>query len=754
MNEQTDLNNEQLQGSLGKARFRQLLIRAIVVPILAGVAASALLFWQIENLVAASKWVDHTDQVIGASFSLQKNMLDAEVGVRGFYAGKNEQFLEPYDDAIAKIPGQLHELRNLVSDKPSQLAQLNLLEAQWSDWLTWEQALIEKQRRGQDIFPIYKTLGGKIRMGKIRLTLSRFRSLEEDFRTVRVSQMREAHRSFLVTMIFLFMVLALLVAFFTGRSFRSLSQAYTSSIFELTKRSQLLVESKEWFSTSLSSIGDAVIAVDLESRISFLNPIAEELTGWDADEAIGRPLLDVFNIVNEETRKPAFNPVDKVLKEGIISGLANHTALIGKTGREIPIEDSAAPIKPGAGHAIGVILVFRDVTERHAQQRRLDQANHYQDEFLAILSHELRTPLTSILGWSRELQATNTDVETLGKGLSIIERSAQVQEQLINDLLDISRIRIGKMAIDVRVMDLVSVLNLAVNSVRKLAENKSIAIEMDFTASTCMILADAIRAQQIFWNILTNAIKFTPSGGRIFVKLDIIESPDRMAQVQVSDSGMGIKSEFLPFVFERFSQEDGSLTRRHGGLGLGLALVKNLVDLHDGAVVAESPGEGKGATFTVNLPLVPTDSIPTLAAPTTIESQNAAERLDEVRILVVDDDISNRELFDMMLSSGGAEVRLAESAAEARKILTEFKPDILISDISMPSEDGYRFIRKIRELETEQTGKIPAIALTAYAAADDIKRVLDAGFSAHVAKPVEKATLFQAIAKLVKITDA
>jgi len=396
-----------------------------------------------------------------------------------------------------------------------------------------------------------------------------------------------------------------------------------------------------------------------------------------------------------------------------------------------------------------LLLSIDDITERKMLERSLERANQVKDDFLATLSHELRTPLTTIIGWAQELRSTKKDPHAVENGLSIIEQSAQVQGQLINDLLDISRIHAGKLSIDVRVIDLVQVLELAVNSVRNLAEKKSVSMEMDFTPSSCMILADATRIQQVFWNLLTNAIKFTPSGGKIFVKLDIIESPnEKSVQVRVCDSGMGIKPEFIPHIFERFSQEDSSMTRRYGGLGLGLGLVKSLVEMQDGTVAAESPGEGKGATFTVSLPLVPADNIPTLIAPKIIESENSV-RLEGLRVLVIDDDISNRELFDMMLKSGGAEVRLAQSAAEARQVLTKFKPDILISDISMPIEDGYSFIRKIRELDAEHGGKIPAIALTAYAAADDVRRVIDAGFSAHVAKPVEKATLLQTIAKLV-----
>ena len=433
-----------------------------------------------------------------------------------------------------------------------------------------------------------------------------------------------------------------------------------------------------------------------------------------------------------------------------------------KDGKDFPIDISLSPFRSDAQFMINCVV--RDITkfkELEAERSQLlarekdartqaENANRIKDDFLAVLSHELRTPLTTILGWTQELRSAKKDPQSMENGLAIIERSAQVQGQLINDLLDISRIHAGKLSIDVRVIDLVKVFEIAISSVRNLAKNKFIAVSTDFTPTSCMVLADATRVQQIFWNLLTNAVKFTPSGGTISAKLDIVDTETvKFAQVQISDSGIGIKAEFLPHIFDRFSQEDTSMTRRHGGLGLGLTLVKSLVEMQGGSVVADSPGEGKGTTFTVKLPCVSSSTLSARAETTSSVEKYAIPELNGVRILVIDDDISNRELFDIMLKSGGADVRLAQSAAEGRQILSEFKPDILISDISMPIEDGYSLIRKIRNIDADHGGTIPAIALTAYAAADDIRRAIDAGFSAHVSKPVEKATLFQAIARLL-----
>lgn len=395
----------------------------------------------------------------------------------------------------------------------------------------------------------------------------------------------------------------------------------------------------------------------------------------------------------------------------------------------------------------------RKVEALDLARKDAEKANRAKDDFLAILSHELRTPLTTILGWSQLLLSKPGVSEPVRDGLTVIERNAHVQGQLINDLLDVSRIQVGRLVLEARIVEVDEILKLAIQSIQRIADAKSVTIKAEFYTTRCMVFADPIRMQQVFWNLLTNAIKFTPSGGQICVHLATKESRNgRIAEIQVIDNGRGIKKEFISRIFDRFSQEDSSMARKYGGLGLGLTLVKNLVELQDGTVSVESQGEGKGSRFTVDFPLVPEENIPPPLFPTNVYSEFTRLRLDGMKLLIVDDDPDNLEFFDDMLRSSGAEVRLAESAKKAREMLSDLLPDVLISDISMPEEDGYSLIKGIRALEKEHGGKLPVIALTAYAGTDDVLRILNSGFSAHVAKPVEKGKLLQAIVKYSKKT--
>jgi CheY-like chemotaxis protein len=377
------------------------------------------------------------------------------------------------------------------------------------------------------------------------------------------------------------------------------------------------------------------------------------------------------------------------------------------------------------------------------------EANRTKDEFLATVSHELRTPLNSILGWARMLSTGRLDEANAARAVQIIERNAKAQAQLIEDLLDISRIISGKMRLEVRSVDLVSVIEAAVDAVRLAAENKGIRIQRVLDSGVGLISGDPDRLQQVVWNLLSNAIKFTPRDGRVQVRL---ERSGSTAEVIVSDTGMGISPEFLPHVFERFRQLDSSSTRKHGGLGLGLAIVSQLVELHGGHIRVESEGKGKGATFTVTLPVaahaeseVP-ERLPARAA---IPAATGSPILDGVRVLVAEDEQDTREVLTVILQQCGAEVQAVASAGEAFEILrADWKPDVLVSDIEMPGEDGYVLIRRLRALEAERGGRIPAAALTAYARSEDRMRALSAGFQVHVPKPVEPEELIAVVASL------
>ncbi len=693
-------------------------------------------------------------------------------------------------------------------------------------------------------------------------------------------------------------------------------------------------EARQWFSTTLRSIGDAVIATDEQGRITFLNSIAERLTGWQEADALGQPLDVVFRIISERTRAVVESPVTKVLREGKVVGLANHTVLLPKTGAELPIDDSGAPIRNAAGEIIGVVLVFRDVTleklhesrneflakagealvssldyqatlanvarfavpqladwcaielvepgttdtkqvavahvdpakvrfaeqlgkrypppkdapagvrqvirsgkselypeltreqleggARDAEHLRIirelelksamvvplsahgrtfgaitfvyagserrytaadlafaedlarraamaiensialkeaedarqrerwlreeaERTNRLKDDFLATASHELRTPLNAILGWTLTLRRSALDADT-DHALTVIERNARAQAKLIDDVLDVSRIVSGKLALHLGPTSVADAARAAIETITPAADAKGISIIADITSEPSTITADADRLQQVIWNLLSNSVKFTPKDGQAELRV-FREGSD--VCVQVKDSGEGIRPELLTAIFEPFQQADSSTTRRHGGLGLGLSIVKQLVVAHGGSVAARSDGAGRGSTFIVRFPV-------RAVAASKADSANAGDerdplvataphaRLDGLTVLVIDDEPDARQLVEAILRQHGANVHVADSAAEGRHKLALTKPDVIVSDIGMPDEDGYAFIRKVRA----GGGRTPAIALTAYATQQDAQRAFVAGFQKHVTKPVEPARLVSVVANL------
>ena len=374
-----------------------------------------------------------------------------------------------------------------------------------------------------------------------------------------------------------------------------------------------------------------------------------------------------------------------------------------------------------------------------------EAANRIKDEFLATLSHELRTPLTSLLGWSSVLRESRRDEKVLAQGLDAIDRNARVQAQLIDDLLDVSRIVSGKLNLDVRPLDVCSVTRAAINVVQPAADARGITLDYWAQPGLGAISADSARLQQIVWNLLSNAVKFTPHGGRINVR---VAREGSNAVVTVSDTGQGIDPEFLPSVFDRFRQADSSTTRNFGGLGLGLAIVRHLVELHGGTVFAESDGSGKGATFSASFPLLTDRSGPIAVMPSGEVHLSELQKLEGLRVLLVDDEMETREIISTVVERTGAEVKACKSAREALTELVEWRPDVILSDIAMPDEDGYSFIGRVRSLPQEEGGNTPAAALTAYARDEDRKQALAAGYQMHIAKPIGAGQLVTMIAKL------
>lgn len=864
-----------------------------------------------------------------------------------------------------------------------------------------------------------------------------------------------------------YLIACISISIFSEAMRRARARAEENALF--------LSESRNLVSTTLASIGDGVITTNEKGHVMFMNPVAETLTGWSQKDAEGKPITDVFNIVDEQTREPVESPVVKVLREGLIAGLANHTVLIKKDGSEIPVDDSGAPIRDDQGKLIGVVMVFRDITERKraeegskrllsqieqerkrltrivanvpgivweawgepdaAEQRidfvskhveemlgysvsewletpnfwlsivhpddreraaaeaaaifascvggtsqfrwmtkdgraiwvdaqsavicddqerpigmrgvtmditervrsaqaqtflaeasrvlagsldyettlasvaqlavpdladwcmvhileesgqikqlarahidpakvelakRLDtrypmdgqarlgtpsvlrsgkaefyrevtdsflaevsrdedhlkllkefglksvmivpliarnrtigaitfvasesgrhydeadlalaedlahraaiaadnarlyseanraraqaeEANRLKDEFLATVSHELRTPLNAIVGWSHLLRMKKFDEATTAHAVETIERNAKSQARIIEDILDVSRIITGKLRLDFHMLELAPIIEAALDAVRPAAEAKGIRLRTMLNSAAGPVSGDANRLQQIVWNIVSNAVKFTPKGGVVEVRLERAGLPSEPhVEIALSDTGQGIRPDLLPFIFDRFRQGDSTSTRAHGGLGLGLAIVRHLVELHGGSVQAESPGEGRGATFRVKLPLAVIDSESgdsrraQLLASGGLSEQNEPQ-LAGIHVLVVDDESDSREILKIMIEQYGAEVKTCASSVEAFESLKHLKPDVLISDIEMPGEDGYRLLERVRSLGPDHGGHVPAIALTAYARAEDRKRALSAGYQMHMVKPADPAELALIIARL------
>ncbi|HMI85460.1 MAG TPA: GAF domain-containing protein, partial [Polyangiaceae bacterium] len=684
--------------------------------------------------------------------------------------------------------------------------------------------------------------------------------------------------------------------------------------------------------TTLRSIGDAVIATDASGRVALMNPIAESLTGWSESESRGKPLTEVFPIFNEQTRKEVESPVDKVLREGRVVGLANHTVLLSRDGtREIPIEDSGAPIRGPDQTIQGVVLVFRDASVRRREEIRrsflaqaaavlsesldyqtalaqvaklavpevadwctvdvleegqshtkqlamahidpakvqlarelaekyppdpkaatgvpnvlrtgrselysdvpeslleagardaehlrilrelrlrsgmivpliargkvlgamtfvyadanrryaeddlefaetlaqrcavaidnarlyaaetrarknADLASEAKDEFLATVSHELRTPLTAIMGWAKLLASPVLNEAKRSRALETIDRNTVAMAELIDDLLDMSRIVSGRLRIDRHAVDLAHVLRSAIDSIAPTADAKQIRITPLFDADSAVLAGDPGRLQQVFWNLLSNAVKFTPRGGSVDV---VLQRVDLSAEIRVTDSGRGIAPDFLPYIFDPFRQEDATSTRARGGLGLGLAIARRLVELHGGNIAVQSHGDGRGATFTVTLPL-------SAVAATMTDAQDSARAVTKARdlsgihVLVVDDHADARDLIRAVLETSGAKVDTAGDVDEAMLVFTQRIPDVLISDIGMPGQDGYDLIGKIRKLPAERGGGVPAAALSAYARTEDRRRALNAGYSMHLAKPIEPGELIDVVASLTRFAS-
>ena len=799
--------------------------------------------------------VNHTHEVMNTMSRVLSKLVDAESGQRGYIITGSPSFLEPYLNAKSQVDLALRQLKTLTRDNLTQQAHISAVHSlAMEKFATMDLNIQTRRDEGFDRARERVSGGeGKNMMDTIRDRFSKMYVEEETLLTARAFKAERSYQIALLSSVLAAlagMALALTAVYFYRRDIQTRERARVD-----------LHNQKEWFSTTLSSIGDAVIVTDANGKVSFINNVAQTLTGWLPGDAAGQPLVKIFNIVNEETRRRVADPVAKVIESGAITGLANHTLLIARDGKEHPIDDSAAPIRGVDGKILGVVLVFRDITERKgaeaallASERELrlitdiapvylaridtqhrylfvnkgyadrfgldrdqvigkripevvgeeafstfksyvdralagelvefeveipyqDIGVHYmhvtyvpehdakervqgfvavildisarkriedqlrradqsKDEFLAMLGHELRNPLAPIRTAAEILRRLGPAEPTVEKALLIIERQIIHLTRLVDDLLDVSRITQGKIVLQKETIELAPILQHALDTTHPLIESRHQIVNIQLPPTPIFVAGDTVRLTQIFSNLLNNAAKYTHDNGLIEIRAEL---ELEVVKIHVRDNGTGISPELLPRVFELFTQAQRDADRSQGGLGVGLTLVRRLVESHGGIVSASSAGLGKGSEFVVTLPVV--------LAPTAVALSVSAPAVPPVsvkrKILVVDDNVDSAETMAMVLELDGHTIHIAHDGETALAAATSFLPEVVLLDIGLPGLDGYEVAARLRRLPATQRAVL--VAFTGYSQPEDRRRATEAGFDHYVVKPVD----LDALAKLI-----
>ena len=700
---------------------------AVALLVVALVIDAGLALHNIREVAVSLQWVSHTNEVLARLEAVLSTLKDAETGQRGYLLTGEASYLEPYREAVDRLPGQTTALRQLTLDNPAQTARVLRLD----ELATQRMAIL---KRGLDLAGLDPDRGrglssgrqtvlsgeGKEVMDRIRSEVDEMERVERELLEERGAIARGAARTAVVTTVVALVIGLALVALVVWLFARNLAIRQRAS--------EVLHAERERFRTTLTSIGDAVMVADAQGRVTLLNPVAEALTGWDAD-ALGQPVEAVFRILNEETREPVENPVGKVLREGAVVGLGNHTVLIGRDGRERPIDDSGAPIRDWRGRVVGVVLVFRDITERRAAERRLHENDRRKDEFLAMLAHELRNPLAPIRNAAHTLTLLGQPDERLRWVSGVIERQVGLITRLVDDLLDVSRITSGKITLQRERVPVAAVIAQAVETARPAAESRHENLAVEVADDVGVVDGDSARLVQAVGNLLDNAIKYSEDGGqvRLTARADAQE-----VVIVVRDEGVGIDAELLPHVFDLFIQADRSLERRQGGLGIGLTLVRRLVEMHGGRVEVASEGAGRGSEFTIRLPRLAFDArAPAAARAAAREAPSGPAR----RVLVVDDQPDSTDSLALLLRLHGHEVSTAADGPGAVDEFLRSKPEVVFLDLGLPGMSGYDVARRLRAMPEGRDVRL--VAVTGYGTEADRERTRAAGFDLHLAKPVD-----------------
>jgi len=700
---------------------------AVALLVVALVIDAGLSLHNIREVAVSVQWVSHTNEVLTRLEAVLSTLKDAETGQRGYLLAGEASYLEPYREAVDRLPGQIAALRQLTLDNPPQTARVLRLD----ELATQRMAILKRgldlvgldPDRGRGLSSARQTVlsgEGKQVMDRIRAEVDEMERVERELLEARGAIARGAARTAFVTTVVALVIGLALVALVVWLFARNLAMRQRAS--------EVLQAERERFRTTLTSIGDGVMVTDAQGRVTLLNPVAEALTGWDAD-AIGRPVEAVFRIVNEATREPVENPVGKVLRDGAVVGLGNHTVLIGRDDRERPIDDSGAPIRDGRGRVVGVVLVFRDITERRASEQRLHENDRRKDEFLAMLAHELRNPLAPIRNAAHTLTLLGQPDERLRWVSGVIERQVGLLTRLVDDLLDVSRITSGKITLQRERVAVAAVIAQAVETARPAAESRHENLAVEVADDVGVVDGDPARLIQVVSNLLDNAIKYSEEDGQVRLTA---RAEAQEVVIVVRDEGVGMDAELLPHVFDLFIQADRSLERRQGGLGIGLTLVRRLVEMHGGRVEVASDGAGRGSEFTIRLPRL------TLDAPAPAAARAAARKVPSGparRVLVVDDQPDSTDSLALLLRLRGHEVSTAADGPGAVDEFLRSKPEVVFLDLGLPGMSGYDVARRLRAMPEGRDVRL--VAVTGYGTEADRERTRAAGFDLHLAKPVD-----------------
>jgi PAS domain S-box-containing protein len=715
-----------------------------IITMVVVIASTVITFWFGNRVLRSRVSEEKRRDVIARLDRLTSTLKDAETGQRGFIITGDETYLQPYHEAVESLPGEIEKL-NGIEKIDITAAEVRKLANLIGQKLAELQSTIELRRGGgfDAAASVIQANAGKKMMDQVRSEVGRLQS--KQFAALQVDSRRSSEATRTRTVIFILtgVVNIIFLAWAYQRIARSIRER-DSALAQSFRRGKELEQQKDLLAITLASIGDCVLVTDKDGRITFMNRVAEEVTGWTLAEASGRPTAEVFRILNEHSRETVENPVDKVMKHGVIVGLANHTVLMRKDGTEVPIDDSGAPIRDRDGALRGVVLVFRDFSEHKRNENELrsaketaETANKAKDQFLAMLSHELRTPLTPVLATLNLWEASEDVPAALHADVEMLRRSIELEARIIDDLLDLTRIARGMLSFCPENTDVHALIEFLVGLSQSEFLNKQLKVTLHLDAPRHYVYTDASRLQQVLWNIARNAVKFTEVGGSVTIAT--ANDAQGNVEIAITDTGIGMTKETMSKLFIPFEQADPTRHRHYGGLGLGMAISNALVDLLEGKLSAKSYGLGRGSTFTVTFP-----AMDVATPPSEPESTPKVSR-GRVRLLLVEDHVDTARALVRLMESRGYKIASVPNVETGLQAVAREPFDLILCDLGLPDGTGIDFIQTVRK--SHQT---PAIALTGFGMQQDVDRAEQAGFDAHLTKPVNLQKLEATIWKLLE----